>query len=131
MISLDIVTPSKEYAKNVMVSLVKIPTSCGEIEVLPNHTALFTLLDTGILSYIKDGLERKFAVSYGFAEIKNDRVIVLAETCEEASEIDYNRAKAALDKAQKTLSSTLTREEFTKFERKLRRAITRINLSGK
>jgi len=125
MIVLDIVTPTRKLVEGVQATSVKLPTVKGQAEVLPGHTEMVTLLETGQLSFVNDGKERKFAVSYGFAEVRKDKVIVLAETAEEAREINVERAKTAQQKAQTALQGTLTDEQYRKNQLKLQRALIR------
>ena len=130
MIELDIVTPVKKLLEGAKVGEVRLPAIKGEVQILPGHTELLTLLDTGILSFSLDGRERKFAISWGFAEIRMDRVIVLAETAEDSSGIDLGRAKAAQKKAEETLTEVLPEGNFKKYQLKLQRAIIRQKVVG-
>lgn len=130
MIEVDVVTPGKQLVRGARVNALKLPASTGEMEVLPGHVSLITLLGTGTLSFVQDHSERKFAVSYGFAEIHQDRVLIMAETCEEAGQIDVDRARRAERLATERLAGTLSREEFAKYERKLRRALIREKTHG-
>jgi F-type H+-transporting ATPase subunit epsilon len=125
MIEVDIVTPTRQLVKSVKAAFVTLPATKGEMQVLPGHRDLLTSLTTGVLSLQEDGRERKFAISYGFAEIRNDKVIVLAETAEESTEIDRERATRSRKRAEEILGGVLTREEFGKQERKLQRALIR------
>jgi len=125
MIEVDIVTPSKKVVAGIKASYLRLPSAKGELKVLPGHTELLTLLTTGVLGFSSDGSERRFAISYGFAEIRQDKALVLAETCEESTEIDRERARAAQKRAEEMLSGTLTQEQFRKYELKLRRAVIR------
>lgn len=130
MIEVDIVTPQKKLVEGLVVSEVKVPTQKGEIQVLPGHTQLLSLLGPGVLSFRTDGTERSFAVSYGFVEIKNNRVTILAETCEESSKIDKSRAALAQKKSEEALAATLTEEQFKKYQLKLQRAVIRQQISA-
>jgi F-type H+-transporting ATPase subunit epsilon len=125
MIEVDIVTPTRQLAKGLKATSVTLPSSKGEIQILPQHRDLLTALGTGILSVVEDGRVRQFAISYGFAEIRNDKVIVLAETAEESTEIDKGRALRSKKRAEEIMGGVLTREEFAKQERKLQRALIR------
>jgi len=125
MIELDVVTPTRRIVVGAQVPAVRLPAADGQIEILPGHTELVTLLGTGELAFGQGEAQRKFAVSYGFAEVRGDKVIVLAETCEESTEIDQKRAKEALKRAETALGGAMTPEEFRKQEGKLRRAIVR------
>lgn len=130
MIEVDIVTPSRKLVEGAKATSVKLPAAKGEIEVLPGHTDLLTILTTGMVTVVQDGRERKFALSYGFAEIRKDKILVLGETVEEAKEIDRRRAVEAQQKAQEQLSGALTEEEFRKHKAKLQRALVRQNVAS-
>lgn len=125
----DIVTPTRKLVDGATTDSVKLPSQLGELQILPGHTELLTILGTGILSFPSGSGERKFAVSYGFAEIRNDRILVLAETCEESTEIDKVRAQAAKKKAEEALAATLDEHAFRKYELKLQRAVVRQNIA--
>lgn len=130
MIQVDVVTPTRKLVEGATVANVRLPSSKGELTILPGHTQLLTLLGTGILAFTEDGRERRFAVSYGFAEVSHNRVLVLAETAEEQSEIDTSRAKSAQKRAEEHLVGTMTPEEFKKQQLKLQRALIRQQVAG-
>jgi F-type H+-transporting ATPase subunit epsilon len=125
MITLNLVTPQRKIVENVSVTNLKIPTLNGQIEILPGHTELLTILDVGELSFEGPTGKRKFAISYGFCEVKKNKVVVLAETCEENSKIDVGRAKAAQLKVEEKLKGLMTDGEFKKNQLKLKRAVIR------
>jgi F-type H+-transporting ATPase subunit epsilon len=125
MIEVDIVTPSRRILEGMKVERVSLPTQDGTITVLPGHAELVTLLGTGVLTFPGGSGERKFVVSYGFAIVRKNKVIVLAETCEEASEIDLARAKAAQKKAEQYLGTAKDEGELRKYQLKLQRSIAR------
>lgn len=125
MISVDLVTPSRKVLEGATALSVKMPGSRGQLEILPGHADLLTLLGTGTISLQTDGQERRFFVSHGFAEVKNDKVLVFGEIMEEGSEIDKARAQTAQKKAEQALTGVLTESEFKKQQLKLERAIIR------
>jgi F-type H+-transporting ATPase subunit epsilon len=125
MIELDVVTPSRRILEGARTDKVVLPTSSGEITVLPGHTELVTLLGTGVMSFPVSGVEKKFAISYGFSIVRKNKVIVLAETCEEATEIDLERAKKAQKRAELALNGVLTEDEMRKQQLKLERSLIR------
>jgi len=129
-IKLEVVTPEK-YVVSEDVQIVMAPGSLGEFGVLRGHTPFLTSLKIGRLHY-KDtsGQERELFVSGGFAEALPDRVTVLAESAERRKEIDLERAKAALERAQKRLAEE--KAENINFERArtaMYRAMERIKLA--
>lgn len=125
MLKIDIVTPTKKLLDSASAESVKLPGVKGELQVLEGHTELLTLLKAGPLTLVQDGRERKFSVSYGFAEIRNNKVLVLADTVEEATTIDKKRAEAAQKKAEQALLGVLSESDFKKQQLKLERALVR------
>jgi F-type H+-transporting ATPase subunit epsilon len=129
MLKIDIVTPTRKLVDGASADSVKLPGAKGELQVLDGHTDLLTLLSTGPLVFVKDGKERKFSVSYGFAEIRNNKVLVLADTVEESKDIDKARAQAAQKRAEQALMGTLSESDFKKQQLKLERALVRQHIS--
>ncbi len=129
-IKLEVVTPEK-YVVSEDAQIVMAPGSLGEFGVLRGHTPFLTSLRIGRLHY-KDtsGKERELFVSGGFAEALPDRVTVLAESAERRSEIDLDRAKAALERAQTRMAEE--KAENINFERArtaMYRAMERVKLA--
>ena len=103
-LQLTVVTPESKVVETE-ADEVQLPGSEGYLGILPGHTPLITLLKTGVLSYRGGGRSGALAVSAGFAEIANDRVSVLADSAEEAGQIDSARAereRAAAEEEMKT-----------------------------
>src|SRR5438094_288940 len=72
--------------------------------MLPGHAAFLTTLGTGEVMYRAGRDEHYLAVSGGFAEVRNDKVIILADTAERPEEIDRGRAERARERAERRLS---------------------------
>jgi len=90
------------------ISSVTLPTSLGEITVLPNHIPLVANLVPGEIKYKSADKVDFFAVSGGVIEIKKDHeVIVLADTAEFGHEIDLQRAEMAREEAKKLMSQAI------------------------
>ena len=103
-LQLDIVTPER-LAYSDQVDEVIAPGSQGELGILPHHAPLLTTLGLGELRIRKGGAEESFAIVGGFLQVRPDRVVVMAETADMASEIDLERAQAARREAEKTLEA--------------------------
>lgn len=127
--TIDIVTPTKRLVEGALAESVILPGTRGQLQVLPGHADMLAMLGTGVLKLITDGGTRTFAISYGFADISKGKVTVLAETAEEANEIDKSRAVAAQKKAEEALAHTLTDENLKKYQLKLQRAVVRQQVS--
>lgn len=128
-INLEIITPEK-LALRELVDEVVLPGATGELGVLPDHEPLITQLKTGILTYRQGNQQRKLHVSGGFAEVLGDKVSVLSDIAEKPEEIDLERAKAALERAEKKLNGSHEETDTSQVAIKLERAKTRIQISG-
>ena len=103
-IQLEIVTPEKLAYKDEVDS-VQLPGSEGELGVLPHHAPLVSTLGAGELRLRKGGSEESFAIVGGFLQVLPDRVVVMAETADMASEIDLEKAEEARRQAEQALES--------------------------
>jgi F-type H+-transporting ATPase subunit epsilon len=103
-LQLEIVTPEK-LAYEGEVDSVQLPGSEGELGVLPHHAPLISTLGAGELRLRKGGEDEFFAIVGGFLQVLPDKVVVMAETADMASEIDLEKAQEARHKAEQTLES--------------------------
>jgi F-type H+-transporting ATPase subunit epsilon len=99
IIELEIATPERQLV-NEQVTDVQLPGKSGYMGILPGHAALLGQLGTGFLSYTAGGRKRYLSVQGGFVEVLADHVRVLANAAERAEEIDVERARQDLRKAQ-------------------------------
>ncbi|MDP3285299.1 MAG: F0F1 ATP synthase subunit epsilon [Desulfobacterales bacterium] len=130
-IKLEVVTPEKSVVSEE-AQIVMAPGALGEFGVLIGHTPFFTTLKVGIIRYrnIK-GEERFVFVNGGFAEVLPDRVTVLAESAERRRDIDVERAKSALKRAQDRLAKETADKDmdFLRAKAALERALHRVRLA--
>ena len=130
-IRLQIVTPEKAVVDEE-VQMVVAPGSLGEFGVLIGHTPFMTTLKLGTIRYTDaTGKERCVFVSGGFAEALPDKVTVLAESAERRCDIDVERARTALERAEKRLADEAAKEQidYTRAKAALERAIHRMKLA--
>jgi F-type H+-transporting ATPase subunit epsilon len=129
---LVIVTPEKQLLREKVIEL-QMPGEDGYLGILPGHAPLMTELGIGELSYHdKGGKESEHvAIVRGFAEVLPDRVTILAETAERAEEIDIQRAKDALARAEKRLASNDPNVDWDRANIALQRALIRIQVGTK
>jgi F-type H+-transporting ATPase subunit epsilon len=99
LLALELVTPERLLVRED-VTAVQAPAANGYLGILPGHAALLAELGTGFLTYEAAGKRWFLAVHGGYLEILNNRVRVLATVAERAEEIDVERAKAAMKRAQ-------------------------------
>ena len=100
---LEIVTPERR-AYREEVDMVIAPGVDGELGILPHHAPLLTTLGFGELRIRRGGQEEYFAIAGGFLQVRPDKVIVLAETADMASEIDLEKAEEARREAERAMA---------------------------
>lgn len=122
---LDIVTPEKVVFSEE-IEFIVAPGADGELGVLPEHAPLVTALKVGVMRVQQGGKFFKVAVSGGFMEVKNSRVVVLADTAERADQINIERARSAKQRAEQRLSGKATEIDIARAEIALMKAINRI-----
>ncbi|MBM7853729.1 F-type H+-transporting ATPase subunit epsilon [Desulfohalotomaculum tongense] len=127
---LDIVTPERVVCSEE-VEFVVAPGVEGELGFLPEHAPLVSALKTGVLRVQQDGKTYKVAISGGFVEVKNSRVIVLADTAEREDQIDVERAEAAKKRAEERLAKGGEGIDQARAEAALQRAIARLKAAGR
>jgi F-type H+-transporting ATPase subunit epsilon len=129
-LKLSIVTPER-LVLNEEVDQVNAPGVEGDLGILYDHAPLLTTMRAGRFSYELLGEKGRetinMIVSGGYLEVTDNRVIVLAETVEFLDEIDKERAKNSLVKAEEVLANTdLSDDEFAEAQDRLFRAIARL-----
>jgi F-type H+-transporting ATPase subunit epsilon len=102
-LTLEIVTPEARVYSDTIDTVV-IPTTEGEIGILPGHIPLLTQVEHGELRVTKGTETKWLVVSGGFAEIEGDRVHILAEHAITEEKIDEHAVEAALKRAEAELA---------------------------
>src|SRR4051795_6325446 len=103
-LQLEIVTPER-LAYSDTVDQVVVPGSEGELGILPHHAPLLAMLGVGELRIRKAGVDESFAIAGGFVQVRPDKVVVMAEMADLASEIDLERAHEARREAERALET--------------------------
>lgn len=104
---LDIVTPEKKIFSDT-VENVYLPGENGEMGILPNHAALVAALQPGELHYLREGQVVTMAVGSGFAEVGQDKVVVLTDMALGEAEIDESATEEAIRRAEEKLETVDT-----------------------
>ena len=130
---LKIVTPEKTIYENEILQ-ISVPTSMGEITILPHHIPLVSVLNAGELKIKDKSGEQVIAVANGFVEIRaNNEIIILADNAERAEEIDLERAEKARKRATEQMQQTKATEDidFAKLQAIIDREMNRIKVAKK
>ena len=128
-LQLEIVTPER-LAYSDTVDSVALPGADGEMGILPHHAPLVTMLGVGELRIKKGGAEESFAIVGGFLQVRPDKVVVMAETADLASDIDLEKAQAARREAERALESAANEPaDLARARAQLQQALLRIRVS--
>ena len=104
----------------------------GQFGVLPGHIPFLSALEIGEMYYRKGGQTEYLAVSGGFAEVTGEKVTIVAESAEKGREIDVERAKRALERAEKRLAAAKTENiDWARAEAAMRRSLMRTKVAGR
>jgi F-type H+-transporting ATPase subunit epsilon len=126
---LEIVTPER-LAYSDEVDSVVCPGIEGELGVLPHHAPLLSTLGLGELRIRKGGQEDYFAIAGGFLQVRPDKVVVLAETADLASEIDLAAVEQARRDAERVLSEGYVEPaDLARARAAMERALLRIRVA--
>jgi len=127
-LNLEIVTAERPvFSDNV--DIVIAPGIEGQLGILPNHDALMTILEPGELCVRKGSEETFIALSGGFLEVLENKVVILADAAERADEIDMTRAEAAKKRAQERLEQHPSDMDSARAEAALRRSLARLKVA--
>ena len=136
-LKLKIVTPERLILEE-MVDQVSIPTTEGEITVLPDHIPLVVGLKSGDVVAVKAGEQIPMAVVGGFLEVKkneqnNTEVAVLADFAEHVYEISDQKIEEAKKKSEELKKQMENKDsvDFEHFEAELERSLTRVKIADK
>jgi F-type H+-transporting ATPase subunit epsilon len=103
-INLELATPDRELVHE-NVGEIQVPGKDGYLGILPGHAPLLGMLGTGALSYTIGSRRHFIAVHGGFLEVLPEQVRVLANEAERAEDIDLEKARAALARAQEQVNA--------------------------
>ena len=129
-LTLEVASPTRLVVAETVDEVV-IPGSMGYFGVLPGHAPLLATLGVGDLSYRQGQAVHHLAISGGFAEVRNDKVIVLAERAERPQEIDRDRAQRARERAERRLSGREGDIDFVRAQLALARALIRLEVASR
>jgi len=124
-IRLEIVTPEKMVFSED-VDAIQAWGVEGQLGILPHHAPLMTMLQPGDLVIRRGSQEESLTISGGFLEVRPDKVVILADACERAEEIDEARAEEAKRRAQEALKTAVTEVEAAAATASLRRSLARL-----
>jgi F-type H+-transporting ATPase subunit epsilon len=130
-VTVEVVTPTRMVVRDEVEEVIA-PGAEGYFGVLGGHLPFMSTLKSGELAYRKNGTWRYLAISWGYAEVLPQTVIILAEAAEKAEEIDVARAQQARDRAVERMARWGDESiDVLRAQVSLARALTRIEVAEK
>ncbi len=136
-LKLKIVTPERLVLEEI-VDQVTLPTTEGEITILPDHIPLITGLTSGDVVALSGGEYVPMALAGGFLEVKKNNegvteVAVLADFAEHVAELSDDKIEEAKRKAEELRKKMENKElvDYEHFEAELERSLTRVKIADK
>src|SRR5512143_2000114 len=128
---LEVVTPDR-MVLSASADVVVCPGVQGQFGVLVGHVPFLSALEIGEMYYKAGGKTEYLAVSGGFAEVTGEKVTIVAESAEVGREIDVERARRALERAEKRMAAGKTADiDWARAEAALRRSLVRAKVAGR
>lgn len=128
---LEVISPERVFYTGG-VEMVELTTTEGDIGIYADHIPLTTIVAPGIMTITEEGGQLKeAAVLEGFMEITQEKVTILAQSCEWPDEIDLNRAYEAKERAERRIKDSDLNINMPRAELALRKSLIRIKLAGK
>jgi len=128
LLNLEIVSSEKVAAKGKVES-ISAPGTDGEFQVLYNHAPLVVTLGIGQIRLVNEfGEKSSFSTSGGIFEVRDNKVTILAETIENKEEIDIERAKKSIQRAEDRLKAGEKGVDIMRAKYAIKRALNRLKI---
>ena len=128
---LDIVTPARTVYSGEVQSFTA-PGVMGSFQVLFNHAPLLSSVGIGEVKIIEtSGSQLRLAAGGGFVEVRENKVILLADSAERAGEIDIARAEKSKKRAEERLEKHYKFIDIPRAQASLARSLNRIKIAAK
>lgn len=128
-LNIRIITPDGEFYRGTLNSL-KVVTLNGELTILPDHFPLVAPIVPSCLSmYGSDNKKIDASISTGLLNVKTNEVVIIADAIEFKNQINIDRAREALKRAEARLKQQNRDDiDYSRAEAALKRAMTRISV---
>jgi F-type H+-transporting ATPase subunit epsilon len=128
LLDIEIVSPEKTAIKG-KIEAISAPGTEGEFQVLYNHAPLVSSLEIGHIKLVNEfGEKTSFATSGGLFEVRDNKVTILAETIESKEEVDMERAKESIQRAEDRLKSGKKGVDIMRARYAIKRSLNRLKI---
>lgn len=121
--TLEIITPERISFVDASVTQIKVPTTSGEIGILPHHTSLFSILTSGEVKIVKGSEEVFLAIGGGFIEVHKNKVTILVTRAVHADQINEKETMEAKSRAEELLKQKPTGSALQEAQEMYRRSL--------
>lgn len=125
---IQIITPEKTLIDHEADEVV-IPTTTGELTILPQHVPLITQVADGIVVIKHNGKDETLAIDGGFTEVTKKTVTILTDFALHAREASASKAEEARKTAEKAMKEKRNEDELDTLQDEMRRAILELKLT--
>jgi F-type H+-transporting ATPase subunit epsilon len=130
-LTLRIISQEKKLLEEI-VDKVSLPSTEGEITILPHHAALLSQVETGSLRFTQDGHEQDVVIAKGFVDVNPSGVVtVLVDSAIYARDISMEKVQKAIEEAQATMANSQDQRELMMAEASLRLAMLELKVAQK
>jgi F-type H+-transporting ATPase subunit epsilon len=129
----EIISPQKVVYKEEIDEVI-LPTTSGQLAILPNHAALMSQVSSGEVIVKKNGKEFYLAVSGGFLDVNNNNVSILADYAVRSEEIEVAHAIEAQKRAENLIKEStekMSKKDFILAESMLRRSLLELKVASR
>lgn len=127
---IQVVTPEKVLLDEEADEII-IPTTSGEITVLPHHIPLVSQIAPGIMVIKRHGHEDDLVIQGGFVQITDTIVRVLADYAVAGKDVSVAQAEEAKKRAEKAMREKTSEKEVLMAETELQRAILELKAASR
>jgi F-type H+-transporting ATPase subunit epsilon len=128
-IKVEVIEPTQYKIQDEFDHII-IPGIDGDFGVDQDHTAFITKIRPGLLQFYKGSKVTQYAIHDGFVTVEDNHVIIVCDTVEKSSEIDFKRASSAKERAEKRLKTSGGEIDFRRAEFALKKSLIRLELGN-
>jgi len=125
VMNIEVIIPNRVIS-NLKADEIVLPGLTGQIGVLSGHASLITALDTGLLRIKFDQKWTPIILCGGLAEIKSDKITVLANDVEELVNIELSEATQKLEDIALSIENAETSKDRLDASIELKKAMARL-----
>ena len=131
-LAISIVTPEKIIYEEQGIDSISLPTTQGEITILPKHIPLIAKVTPGEIVIRKDSKETSLVTTQGFLKLDSDgSASILADYAIRSEEVEIAKVLEAKKKAEESMNAKRTEKEFAIAEADLRRTLIELKVAQK